>query len=186
MLIYIIFAAVNVIGERKRDKKVPFLHIFKCMIKVDKVKEIVERQVVGSDKFVVDVNINADNKIDIIIDSDSGGVNINDCVLISRAVEKELNRDEEDFELQVASAGLDRPLKILRQYQKNINKDIDIVFKNGKKLTAKLVGATADSIDVEYEEKVVLENKKRKQMIIKNESIIIDDIKSVKVVVLFK
>ncbi|MDR0755166.1 MAG: ribosome assembly cofactor RimP [Prevotellaceae bacterium] len=156
------------------------------MINIEKIKETVERKIAGSDKFIADISISADNKINIVVDSDSGGININDCASISRAVEDVLNRDDEDFELEVASAGLNSPLKLLRQYQKNIDKDIDIVFKNGKKLTAKLKCANAESIDVEYEEKMIVENKKRKQIIIKNETVLLDDVKSVKAVVLFK
>ena len=156
------------------------------MIQIEKIKEIVEQQIVESDKFIVDVDVDNDNKITIIIDSDISGININDCAHISRAVEEVLNREEEDFELQVESAGLDRPLKMLRQFQKNKNNNIDIVFKNGKKLTAKLVAVSDDSIDVEYSEKALLENKKRKQLITKTESIMLTDIKSVKVAVVFK
>ncbi|MDR2652879.1 MAG: ribosome assembly cofactor RimP [Prevotellaceae bacterium] len=156
------------------------------MIDIEIIKEIVNRKIADSDKFIVDINISADNKINIVVDSDSGGININDCASISRTVEEVLNKNDEDFELEVTSAGLSNPLKMLRQYQKNINKDIDIVLKNGKKLTAKLVRATADSIDVEYEEKMIIENKKRKQLITKHETIMLDDVKSVKVVVLFK
>jgi ribosome maturation factor RimP len=156
------------------------------MINIEKIKEIIEQEIAGSDKFIVDINISADNKISITIDSDSGGINISDCVSISRAVEDLLNRDEEDFEMEVTSAGLSSPFKMLRQYQKNINKDIDIVFKNGKKLSAKLIRATADSIDVEYEEKMIIENKKRKQLITKNETVMLADVKSVKTAVSFK
>ncbi|MDR2065808.1 MAG: ribosome assembly cofactor RimP [Prevotellaceae bacterium] len=156
------------------------------MINIEKIKEIIEREIAGSDKFIVDIDISADNKISIAVDSDSEGINISDCISISRTVEDVLNREDEDFELEVASAGLSSPLKMLRQYQKNINKDIDIVFKSGKKLTAKLTGATADSIDVEYKEKMIIENKKRKQLITKNETVMLADVKSVKVAVSFK
>ncbi|MDR2292521.1 MAG: ribosome assembly cofactor RimP [Prevotellaceae bacterium] len=156
------------------------------MINIAKIKETVEHKIAGSDMFIVDIGISADNKINIVVDSDSGGVNIGDCAAISRAVEEALNRDDDDFELEVASAGLSSPLKMLRQYQKNINKDIDIVFKNGKKLTAKLICATVDNVVVEYEEKMIVENKKHKQKITKNETIMLADVKSVKAVVLFK
>ncbi|MDR1552401.1 MAG: ribosome assembly cofactor RimP [Prevotellaceae bacterium] len=156
------------------------------MIDIEIIKEIVNRKIADSDKFIVDINVSADNKINIVVDSDSGRINIDDCASISRTVEEALNREDEDFELEVTSAGLSNPLKMLRQYQKNINRDIDIVFKNGKKLTAKLVRATTDSIDVEYEEKMIIENKKRKQLMTKNETIMLDDVKSVKVVVSFK
>ena len=156
------------------------------MIEIDKITKIVDEKIAGSDKFIVDINLSADNKIGVIIDSDGKGISIDDCVKISRAIEDSLDRDEHDFELQVESAGLDRPLKMLRQYQKNINNDIDIILTNGKKLTAKLTAATADSICVEYQEKVLLENKKRKQLITKNETLMLTEIKSAKVFVSFK
>lgn len=156
------------------------------MTEVEKIKEIVETQAAENGMFIVEISVSADNRISVIIDSDVKSVGINDCVCISRAIEDALNRDEEDFELLVESAGLDRPLKMLRQFQKNINSDIDIVFKNGKKLTAKLIAASANNIDVEYSEKTLLENKKRKQQVIKHETIMIADTKSIKVAVLFK
>ncbi|MDR1347136.1 MAG: ribosome assembly cofactor RimP [Prevotellaceae bacterium] len=156
------------------------------MINSEKIREAVERKIKNSDMFIVDINISADSKINVVLDSDSGKININDCAEISREIEDVLNRDDEDFELEVASAGLGYPLKMLRQYQKNINRDIDIVFTDGRKLTAKLTGAAAGSIDVKYEEKATVENKKRKQLITKNETITFDSVKSVKVVVSFK
>jgi ribosome maturation factor RimP len=156
------------------------------MIDIDKITKIVDENIAGSDKFIVEINVSADSKIGVVVDSDGNGVSINDCVQISRAIEDSLDRDEEDFELQVESAGLDRPLKMLRQYQKNIDKDIDIILTNGKKFTAKLTAAAADSICVEYEEKVLLENKKRKQLVTKNETIMLAEVKSAKVFVSFK
>jgi ribosome maturation factor RimP len=155
------------------------------MIQIEKINEIVEQQIAESDKFIVDVSVDADNKITVVIDSDKNGVDINDCVLVSRAVENALNRDEEDFELQVESAGLDRPLKMLRQFEKNINNNIDIVFITGKKLTAKLLVAAADNIEIEYNEKILLENKKRKQLITKRETVLLADIKSAKIAISF-
>ncbi|MDR0420645.1 MAG: ribosome assembly cofactor RimP [Prevotellaceae bacterium] len=156
------------------------------MIDIEKIKKTVEQKIEGSDKFIVDINISVDSKISIILDSDSGKINIDDCAEISRTVENVLNRDDEDFELEVASAGLSSPLKMLRQYQKNINRDIDIVFTDGRKLTAKLIGTANNGINIEYEEKVIVENKKRKQIITKNETVTFDRIKSVKVAVSFK
>ncbi|MBP5643392.1 MAG: hypothetical protein J6X10_04070 [Bacteroidales bacterium] len=78
------------------------------------VLSIIEKALEGSDKFLVDLKITTDNRIFVAIDGDNGIV-IDDCVELSRAIENSLNRDEEDFELNVASAGLDSPLRMKRK-----------------------------------------------------------------------
>ena len=94
------------------------------------VLDLIDKALKGSDKFLVDMKITPDNRIFVAIDGDEG-VDIDDCVELSRAIEDGLDRDEEDFELNVASAGLENPLKTARQYVKNIGQPLSIVTFDG-------------------------------------------------------
>ena len=78
------------------------------------VEKIVQEAIAGTDKFVVEISITRSNTIFIYMDSDTH-ITIDDCIAISRQVEHSLDREKEDFELQVSSYGLDRPLVLLRQ-----------------------------------------------------------------------
>ncbi len=101
------------------------------------VLDIVQTALESTDKFLVDLKITPDNRIFISIDSDSSIV-IDDCVELSRAIESKLNRDEEDFELNVASAGLDSPLRKVRQFKKNIGKELNVTLFTGDKYEGRL------------------------------------------------
>lgn len=95
------------------------------------VLNVIESALEGTDKFLVDMKISTDNRINVAIDGDNG-ITIDDCVELSRAIENSLNRDEEDFELNVASAGLDLPLKMKRQYKKNIGRELSVTTFDGQ------------------------------------------------------
>ena len=97
------------------------------------------------DLFLIDLKISAANDITVILDGDKG-VSIQDCLDASRAVENNLDREEQDFSLQVMSAGLTEPLTQLRQYQKNIGREVEITFNEGEKLKGELVRADATSV----------------------------------------
>ena len=86
-----------------------------------------------------------DNRIFVDIDGDNG-VTIDDCIELSRAIEGNLDRDSEDFELNVSSAGADQPLKLTRQYRKNVGRDLEVVTFDGEKVTGTLEDASDDGI----------------------------------------
>ncbi len=96
----------------------PFLLL---MIDKFKVLDIIKESLEGSDKFLVNMKITPDNRIFVDIDGDNG-INIDDCILLSRTIENQLNRDEDDFELNVSSAGADSPLKMPRQYRRHVGR----------------------------------------------------------------
>ena len=101
------------------------------------VLNVINTALEGSDKFLVDFRITTDNRIFVSIDGDNGVV-IDDCIALSRAIENSLNRDEEDFELNVASAGLDSPLKLQRQYRKNVGRDVVVTTQDGEVIEGRL------------------------------------------------
>lgn len=147
------------------------------MIDTSVITSVVERESVAMDLFLVEVKVSAGNDIEVIVDSDTK-VQIDQCMALSRAIEAALDRDTEDFQLTVASAGIGQPLKLLRQYEKLVGSDVDVVLKEGTKLVAKLTAVDEQAITVEYEEKVVVEGKKRKVVVTKNEVIPFSEIKS--------
>lgn len=122
-----------------RGRKSPSLLSF--MIDKLHVLELVDNELSKSeDKFIVGLKITTDNRIFIDIDGDNG-INIDDCIALSRAIEGQLDRDEEDFELNVSSAGADSPLKTPRQYRRHIGRELSVVMPNGERLQGELTEA---------------------------------------------
>ena len=119
------------------------------MIDKLQVLEIIDRELSGSDKFLVDLKISTDNRINVSIDGDNG-ITIDDCIALSRAIENSLDRDVEDFELNVASAGLDSPLKLKRQYVKNIGRELSVTTFDGEHMEGRLVDADDDKIVMKF------------------------------------
>lgn len=95
--------------------------------------------------FLVQVKVSADNRIFVDIDGDNG-VTIDDCIELSRYVESHLDREVEDFELNVASAGLDTPLRMARQYKKNVGRKLDVTTLDGECLKCTLAQADDEGI----------------------------------------
>ncbi|MDR2963352.1 MAG: ribosome assembly cofactor RimP [Bacteroidales bacterium] len=129
-----------------------------------RIEQLVEQFIEGSDLFLVEVNVSPAAVITVAIDSEQG-VDIDRCVALSRHIEGNLNREEEDFELTVASAGLSEPLKVHRQYVKNVGRNVAIVLTNGEKYIGKLTEVTPESITIEYEETVKTEPKGKKKKV---------------------
>ena len=110
------------------------------MIEKIKILELVNNALEGSDKFLVNLKITPDNRIFVDIDGDNG-ITVDDCIELSRTIEGQLDRDAEDFELNVSSAGADQPLKMTRQYRKNIGRDVEVVYLDGEKVEGELKAA---------------------------------------------
>ena len=154
------------------------------MITIDLIKKLADEKLAEGTNFIVDISVKPGNKITLLLDNDKG-VSIADCVAMSRHIEFNLDREKDDFELNVMSPGLTEPFKILRQYQKNIGKYIDVVTKENKKLTGKLVSASEEGILLEIKSKERVEGKKGKQELINNIQLTFNQIKETKVVILF-
>lgn len=148
------------------------------------IKNLVERALEGTDCFLVDVHVTPMNKIIVLIDRE-GGVSIRQCVDVSRFIEKSLDRDAEDFELEVSSAGLDQPFKVLRQYLKNIGREVDVKLADGKKIKGNLISANENGITIQQLIRERIEGRKAKQTVEKNFSFTFPEIKETKVVIKF-
>ena len=152
---------------------------------IDKVKiaELVNEKLTD-DQFLVNVTVSTSNVIDIMVDSDTG-ISINQIVEISRFVESNLDREVEDFELSVFSAGLSEPLSLVRQYKKNIAKEIDVLLTSGLKLAGILIKADDQGIDLEVTTKEKLEGSKKKELVTRVHSLGYPEIKEAKKVLKF-
>lgn len=139
----------------------------------------------GSDNYLIDVIVNSGNAISIEIDNDNG-VNINDCVELSRYIESKLNRDEEDFELTVGSVGLTSPFKKLRTYQKYLNNEVEVLTKKGQKLVGVLKSADENKFTLTISKKVRPEGAKRKTEVNDDLQFSYDEVKYTKYLIRFK
>ncbi|RUT73338.1 ribosome assembly cofactor RimP [Ancylomarina longa] len=148
------------------------------------VREVVEKEIAGTDLFLVDLGVSIGNAISVMIDS-MDGVPISTCIELSRAIEKNFDREVEDFELQVASAGIGQPFQVIQQYHKNIGKEVEVLTKEGIKLKGKLLTIGENGIEIEVEEKIKMEGKKKKQIVQKIHSLTFDQIKSTKDIITF-
>ena len=131
------------------------------MISKEEIAALVETLLEGSENYLVDIKVNSGNIIIVEIDNDSG-VSIDDCAMLSRSMEEKMDREAEDFELEVGSAGLTSPFKVVRQYLKNIGNEVEVVTKEGKKLAGILKSANETDFSITITKKVKPEGAKRK------------------------
>ncbi len=155
------------------------------MIDKQKIKEFAEEWLADKAYFLVDATVDQDNKITVEIDH-KDGVWIEDCCELSKFIEERLDRDVEDFELEVGSAGIGQPFKVLQQYINNIGYDVELLTVAGKKMEGNLADADAEGFTVVVPEKQKLEGKKRPQMVDVEYRFGYDDVKWVKAVIDFK
>lgn len=130
------------------------------MIDRQALSQFIESRLEGSDCFLVDLKIGADNEITVEIDSDSR-VDIERCVELTHEIEGEFDREVEDYSLEVGSSGITSPFKVLRQWKKNVGNDIEVLTADGRKLRGTLRAASDDSFTLGVTEKVRREGSKR-------------------------
>jgi len=154
------------------------------MINASHVRDLVEQVLQETDCFLVDVHVTPMNKITVSIDR-KGGIAISQCVEVSRFIEKSLDRDTEDFELEVSSAGMDQPFKVLKQYLKNAGREVDVKMKDGKKVNGILLGADESGFSIKQITKERIEGRKAKLTVETDVRFSYDDIKETKLVIKF-
>lgn len=114
------------------------------MIDKDKLKATVEEAIAGTGVFLVDIQIRPDNEIVVEVDSQNG-VDLDTCADLTRKIEAAFDRDEEDYSLEVGSAGLTAPFKVVEQYTKNLGKEIEVLTTDGRKLSGVLTAVDGDT-----------------------------------------
>ena len=155
------------------------------MIDKSIVKSLVEEWLDDKEYFLVDVEISKDNKIVVEIDH-ADGVWIEDCVELSRYIEDRLNRDEEDYELEVGSAGLGQPFKVPQQYINFVGKEVEVFDGDGKKVKGILKSVDGNDFVVTVREKVKEEGKKRPELKDVDKTFQMDKVKYTKYLISFK
>lgn len=155
------------------------------MIQEQTVRDLAQAYLEGGTGFVVDVRVREGNVIGILLDDDEG-TSISKCIELSRHLEDELDRDAEDFSLDVSSPGLDQPLKLLRQYTKNIGRDVQLKIQEAGKVEGKLIAATEDEIVIQTREKRRIEGRKAKEWVEEDQTYALEKLDWTKVQVSFK
>lgn len=155
------------------------------MIDKNVVKNLVNEWLVGREYFLVDVTVTHDNKVTVEIDH-ADGVYINDCVELSKFIEDHVDREQEDYELEVGSAGLGQPFKVEQQYLNFIGEPVEVLGGDGKKVRGVLKSVDGRDFVVSVNEKVKVEGKKRPVMMDVDHSYNMDNVKYTKYLLSFK
>jgi ribosome maturation factor RimP len=155
------------------------------MIEEKIVRELAQSRLDEFDGFIVDLTISSNNHIKLLIDSENS-IAVSDCISVSRNVEHNLDREVEDFSLEVSSAGLDQPFKHLRQYKKNEGRQIKVKLNNEKAIEGLLKLVEADQIVVVSRHKERIEGRKAKKWVETENVLKYAEIKETKVIISFK
>ena len=146
------------------------------MIEKETVRSLVNQWLEGKEYFLTDLSVSPDNRIVVEIDHKEG-VWIDDCVNLSRYIDQHLNRDVEDYELEVGSAGIGQPFKVLQQYLNHVGKEVEVITVGGEKLRGILAEANAEGITLTVTRKVKEEGMKRPKMVEQQEAFTYNQIK---------
>jgi ribosome maturation factor RimP len=158
---------------------------YKNMTFKEKVERLLDAAILErSHLFLIDLKIDEANKINVVLDGDNG-VNLQDCIDISRVVEQELDREENDFSLEVASAGVSSPLKLVRQYKKNIGRKLKVKTTEDQEIEADLVDADESGISLEWKAREPKKIGKGKETVEKSVNLPYSEIKEAIVVISF-
>ncbi|MBD3639332.1 MAG: ribosome assembly cofactor RimP [Crocinitomicaceae bacterium] len=157
---------------------------------VDKklIRQLAEERIAERDSslYIVDIVVNSGNQILVELDREDGSVSIDDCIAVSRNIEHNLDRDVEDFSLEVSSAGATKPFKVLKQYLKNVGKEVKVILvEHGKALQGVIKSANEDGFVLETKEKKRVEGKKKKEWVIEEIPLSYNEVKETKLIITF-
>jgi len=155
------------------------------MIGKEQILELIQDKLTENNCFLVELEIGEGNAISIEIDS-YDGISVTDCIEISKVIDGSLDREVEDFEMNVSSAGLDKPLRVIEQYKKNIGRDVKVVPVDGTVVKGELTEVDDEGIVVEYSYRERIEGRKKKETIVKQEKISFNNIKETTIIISFK
>lgn len=158
------------------------------MISKEQVRTLAQERIDELDRglFIVSISISKSNSIQLELDKTEGYVAIEDCISVSRNVEHNLDREKTDFELHVSSAGLDKPLRVLQQFVKNIGREVEVLMNNKTEKKGVLLAVNEQTMTLQTTRVEKLEGKKKKETIVEDEIIPMTEIKETKIVISFK
>jgi ribosome maturation factor RimP len=150
------------------------------MIDKELLTATVEQAIANTNLFLVEVTVAPDNKLTVTVDS-ADGVDIDQCVTLTRTIEEKFDREVEDYELEVGSAGVTAPFKVRQQYEMNIGNPVEVLTRDGRKIHATLTAVSDDftTVTVTAPEKVKEPGAKRPKVVDVEQTINIDNIKSI-------
>lgn len=158
---------------------------YKIMGFREKVKVLLEKALVQKPSmFLIDLIVSDDNKISIILDDDNGVI-LQDCIDVSRSIEHQLDSEELIYSIDVASAGVSSPLKFIRQYKKNIGRNIKVTTNDLDKIEAKLTNADEEKITLEWQSREPKKIGKGKETVNNKKEIAYSEIKEAIVLISF-
>ncbi len=155
------------------------------MVQQETVKRLVEEWVENTPFFLVDIRISNENDILVEFESEEDEVCIDDCVDLSKFLEEQLDREKEDFSLEVGSAGLGQPFKVLKQFLINLGEEVEVILKSGKKFTGILKDANENGFTVSVSRKIKTEGVKKPMTVDADETYAHSDAKSVRYLIRF-
>ena len=155
------------------------------MITKELISSFIDKKLEEDQVFLVEMKISPANQIYLEIDSFEG-VSINYCVTISKLIEGQLDREEEDFELEVSTSSISAPFKVLNHYKKNLGSEVEVFSMDNKKRNGILIEVNEDNFTLESETLQKIEGKKKKQLVVETTSFKYDEIRSTKLVIKFK
>ena len=147
---------------------------------VSEILNAVGGEILARGCFLVDISVSKDNDIVLTIESETGKIELDDCVSLSRYFESKFDREVEDYSLTVSSAGLDQPFKVLKQYQKAVGSKVEVQLKGGRKMVATLTAADEESITLKYSQKEAVEGKKKKELVEHEDRFTMDQVNAVR------
>ncbi|MGM9736051.1 MAG: ribosome assembly cofactor RimP [Candidatus Cryptobacteroides sp.] len=148
--------------------------------------DAITEPIVARGLYIIDVSVSKDNDVEIVIDSEKGTVELEDCVEISRFFESRFDREKEDYSITVTSAGLDQPFRILRQFEKAVGSEVEVALKGGRKFVALLTAADESGIELKYTLRETVEGSKKKQLVEHNDRFSMEEVNWVRPFVRFE
>jgi ribosome maturation factor RimP len=152
---------------------------------VTEIIDAIGNEIVARGCYLVEVTVSKDNDVEVVIESEEGIVDLEDCVAISRYFETVFDREKEDYSLTVTSAGLDQPFKVLKQFEKAVGSKVEVSLKGGRKMVALLSAADKDSITLTYSVKEAVEGKKKKELVEHTDRFEMDQVNAVRPYITF-
>lgn len=149
------------------------------------VNQIIDEYLQDSELYLVDLKITQDNRVLIEIDAFKG-VSLDDCIGLNRFIESKIDREIEDYELEVSSAGLTEPFKVLKQYEKNIGKEVEVLTTEGKKMTGVISQVAEEQFGLTIEKSMKQDGAKRKTTVKEELLLSYKNIKTTKLIIRFK
>ncbi len=152
------------------------------MINKELIHTFIDKKLLEDEAFVVEVKVSPTNRIYVEIDS-INGLSIDYCVIISKLIESQIDREQEDFELEVSTSSISAPFKVFNHYKKNIGREVELITLDNIKRTGVLKEVTTDNFTLENEALQKVEGKKKKQVVVNNDTFSYSDVRSIKQII---